>query len=109
MASDQERELRKKGEWAETAAEGVVPDDLGSDATEQADEPELTSSVVGTTTGSDEPATDEGVDLEGGELADATSDGAPEGAVLPDSEPDREPDLKDAAVGPRQSDLDSAK
>jgi hypothetical protein len=49
------------------------------------------------------------VDVEGGELADATSDGAPEGAVLPDSEKnDREPDLKDAAVAPRQSDLDSA-
>jgi hypothetical protein len=108
MASDERRELREKGEWAETAAEGVVPDELGADAPKQADEPELTSSVLGATTGSDQPATQEGVDVEGGELADATSDGAPGGAVLPDSEPDREPDLKDAAVGPRQSDLDSA-
>jgi hypothetical protein len=108
MASER-RELRQKGEWAETAAEGVVPDELGADAPKQADEPELTSSVVGTTTGSDEPATADGVDVEGGEHADATSDGAPEGAVLPDSEPNREPDLKDAAIGPRQSDLDSAK
>ena len=108
MASDEQRELREKGQWAQTAAEGVVPDELGADAPQQGDEPELASSVLGVTTGSDEPATQEGVDREGGDQADATSAGAPEGAVLPDSKNPGEPDLKDAAVGPRQSDLDSA-
>lgn len=104
-----DEELRDKGQWAETADEGVVPDELGADAPGQPDEPQLKSSVVGETTGSDEPATEQGIDPAGGDNADATSDGAPEGAVLPGSEDDRgEPDLKDAAVGPRQIDLDSA-
>ena len=70
-----------KGEWAETADEGVVPDELGGD---EGGGPE------GRVTGSDEPATEEGVDLSAGDEADATSDGhveLPEGA---------EPDLKDA-------------
>lgn len=109
MASDEARELREKGQWAQTAAEGVVPDELGADAPDRGNEPELTGSVVGITTGSDEPATEEGVDRKAGDQADATSAGAPEGAVLPNSEHAGEPDLKDAAVGPRQSDLDSAK
>jgi hypothetical protein len=64
-----------------------------------ADDPELGSSVLGRTTGSDEPATDDGVDLSAGDDADATSDGGqnvPEGA---------EPDLRDAA----QSAIESAK
>jgi hypothetical protein len=70
-----------KGEWAETAEEGVVPDELGAD--EDAD-------VLGRTTGSEEPATEEGVDLSAGDEADATSDG---GVELPE---EGEPDLKDA-------------
>ena len=70
-----------KGEWAETAEEGVVPDELGAD--EDGD-------VLGRTTGSDEPATEEGIDLSAGDDADATSDGHVE---LPG---DGEPDLKDA-------------
>lgn len=49
MSNDERRELKQKGEWAQTA-----------------------------------------------------------GAILPDSQNAHEPDLKDAAVGPRQSDLDSA-
>ena len=64
-----------KGEWAETADEGVVPDELGTGDEDDA--------VLGRTTGSDEPATEEGVDLSAGDEADATSDGGvelPEGA-----------------------------
>jgi hypothetical protein len=98
-------EAREKGPWAETAQEGVVPSDLGgSDAPrEKLDEdPELGSSVLGRTTGSDEPATDEGVDPTAGDRADAVTDG---GADVPDGV---EPDLKDATAGPRKVDADSA-
>jgi hypothetical protein len=63
---------------------------------------ELGSSVLGRTAPSDEPATDEGIDLSAGDNADAVSDG---GADVPD---DVEPDLKDATAGPRKVDLDSA-
>jgi hypothetical protein len=108
-------EAAEKGPWAAKAAEGVVPAELGgSDAPPelQDEDPELGGSVLGETTGSDEPATEEGVDPGGGEHADATSDGAPEGAVTAgdEAEPsrEREPDLKDAALGPRQSDIKSA-
>ncbi len=100
-----EREAREKGPWAAKAGEGVVPAELGgSDApSEMLDEdPELGSSVLGATTGSDEPATGSGIDSGGGENADATADGGPErprGA---------EPDLKDAATGPRAVDVKSA-
>ena len=65
-----------------------------------ADDPQLGSSVLGETTDSDEPATERGVDPSAGDEADATSDAGPappEGA---------EPDLKDAAAGPRQVDTD---
>ena len=86
-------EVREKGEWAATAADGLVPAELGgSDAPGEllADDPELGSSVLGETTGSDEPATEDGVDLSGGDNADATSDGGPE---VPE---DVEPSLRDA-------------
>jgi hypothetical protein len=101
-----ETEAREKGPWAETAAEGIVPAELGgSDAPREmlAEDPELESSVLGRTTGSDEPATEDGVDLSAGDKADATTDGGPE---RPD---DAEPDLRDAASGPPQSDIDSAR
>ncbi len=78
---------KDKGEWAETADEGVVPDELGG-----SDE----SAVLGRTTGSDEPATDEGIDRSAGDDADATSDGGSE------PPPDAEPDLKDAAAAARR-------
>jgi hypothetical protein len=99
-----EREAAEKGPWAARADEGVVPPELGgSDAPEEmlSDDPELGSSVLGETTGSDEPATETGIDPRGGENADATSQGGPK--------PPRgvEPDLKDAAAGPRQVDLES--
>ena len=100
-----EAEAREKGEWAGTASDGIVPAELGgSDAPREmlADDPELESPVLGRTTGSDEPATEDGVNLSGGDEADATSDGGPE---VPEGV---EPDLKDAASGPRQSDIDSA-
>jgi hypothetical protein len=81
----------KKGEWAEVADEGIVPD-------EAEDAP-----YTGRTVGGDEPATEEGIDLSAGDNADATRDGGqnpPEG--------DEEPDLRDAAAGPRQVDVDAA-
>jgi hypothetical protein len=98
-------ESGRKGEWAAHAQDGIVPADLGgSDAPREMldDDPQLGSSVLGETTGSDEPATDAGVDRSGGEQADAVTDGgaAPARGV--------EPDLKDAAAGPRQADLASA-
>jgi hypothetical protein len=91
-----ETEAREKGQWAATAHEGVIPAELGgSDAPSEilAEDPELGSSVLGRTTGSDEPATEDGIDPGGGDDADATSDGGPN---LPP--PGVEPDLKDAAV-----------
>ena len=78
-----------KGPWAETAEEGVVPDELGGSAE---------SAVLGRTTGSDEPATEEGVDREAGEEADATTDGGP------DVPAGAEPDLKDVGAAQRQAD-----
>ena len=45
-----------KGQWAEVADEGIVPDDLGD--SDKADDPELTSSVVGRESDSEEPATE---------------------------------------------------
>ena len=100
-----ETEAREKGQWAGTADEGVVPAELGgSDAPREmlAEDPELGSSVLGVTTGSDEPATETGIDLSGGDDADATSDGGPD---LPP--PGVEPDLKDAAAGIQQTDVES--
>jgi hypothetical protein len=81
-----EAEAREKGAWAETAADGIVPhEDGGSD-------PELGSAALGRTTGSDEPATAEGIDRTAGDHADATTDG---GAEPPAG---AEPDLKDAGA-----------
>ena len=100
-----EAELREKGPWAETASEGLVPAELGgSDAPAELlpPDPELGSSVLGETTGSDEPATETGVDLSAGDSADATSDGGPE---LPEGV---EPDLKDAATTQPHPEVESA-
>jgi hypothetical protein len=94
-------EIREKGQWAETAAEGIVPAELGgSDAPREklAEDPELGSEALGETTGSKEPATDTGIDPAGGDEADATTDAGPD---LPEGE---EPDLKDAGAPPRQVD-----
>ena len=94
-----EKEARAKGEWGGKAGEGIVPAELGgSDAPREmlAEDPELDSAVLGRTTGSDEPATEEGVDLSAGDDADATADG---GADLPE---DAEPDLKDIGAASRR-------
>lgn len=100
-----ENEARKKGQWAGKVEDGVVPADLGgSDAPRQMldEDPELDSSVLGRTTGSDEPATEGGVDRTAGDDADATTD------IGPDVPLEAEPDMRDAATGARQSDIDSA-
>jgi hypothetical protein len=99
-----EEEIREKGQWAETADEGIVPAELGgSDAPREklAGDPQLGSSALGETTASDEPATERGIDPNAGDEADATSDAGPE---PPEG---AEPDLKDAAAAPRQVDVDS--
>jgi hypothetical protein len=101
-----EDEARQKGPWAAKAQDGVVPSELGgSDAPEELlpDDPELGSSVLGRPASSDEPATETGVDPHGGDHADATSDGGPD---VPEG---AEPDLKDAASGPRAVDVESAR
>ena len=91
-------EAREKGEWAGTSAEGVVPAELGgSDAPREMldEDPELESGVLGRTTGSNEPATGEGVAPAAGDRADATRDGGP------DVPRDVEPDLKDVSAAQR--------
>ncbi len=96
-----EAEAREKGEWAETADAGVVPAELGgSDAPREMldEDPELDSSVLGETTGSDEPATESGVDLSGGDESDAATDGGPD---LPEG---AEPDTKDIGAAAREAD-----
>ena len=81
-----------KGEWAEVADEGVVPpEDGGSD-------PELGSEVTGQPAADDDPATEDGIDPEGGDEADATTDGGP------DLEEGGEPDLRDAGIASTDSD-----
>ena len=100
-----ETEAREKGPWAETADEGIVPADLGgSDAPREMleEDPELGSAVLGQTTGSNEPATEKGIDLSGGDSADALTDGGPE---VPQ---DAEPDLRDVGAAARQDDKESA-
>jgi len=101
------QETAKKGDWAGHAAQGIVPAELGgADAPREmlADDPELVSSVLGQSTGSDEPATEWGVDLSAGDNADATTHGGPN---LPD-DPDVEPDLKDGTAGVRVIDHNDA-
>jgi hypothetical protein len=102
------QEVAEKGDWAGHAAEGIVPaKDGGADAPREmlGDDPELPSGALGQTTGSDEPATETGVDLSGGDNADATSQG---GANLPD-DPDAEPDVKDGMAKPlREVDYNDA-
>ena len=98
-------EAAAKGEWAATASDGIVPAELGgSDAPRELldDDPDLGSPVLGRTTGSDEPATEDGIDRSAGDQADAVTDGGPERPAQ------GEPDLRDAATGPRQVDLGSA-
>jgi hypothetical protein len=100
-----EQEAREKGPWAAKAREGVVPPELGgSDAPAERlpEDPELGGAVLGAPASSEAPATESGIDRRGGDQADATSDGGPE---VPAG---AEPDLKDAASGPRRVDVESA-
>lgn len=100
-----EAEAREKGEWGGTAGDGVVPAELGgSDAPREMldEDPELGSSVLGRTTGSDEPATEDGIDLTAGDDADAASAGGPD---VPD---EAEPDLKDVAAASIKDKKESA-
>lgn len=96
-------EAREKGEWSETAAEGIVPaEEGGSDASEELlgeEDPEYDSSVLGRTTGSDEPASGEGIDPSGGDRADATEQGGPK---LPE---EGEPDMKDMGAASQTDDV----
>jgi hypothetical protein len=78
-----------KGEWAEVADEGIVPDELSDDDD---------SGPVGRRAESEEPATEEGVDPHAGDQADAVRDGGPD---VPEGV---EPDLKDAAATQLQKD-----
>jgi hypothetical protein len=96
-----EAEAREKGPWAAKAAEGVVPDELGVHAPREAD-PQLGEAVTGGPARSQEPATQEGIDETAGDNADATAIGGP------DAPPGAEPDLRDAAAGPRAADVESA-
>jgi hypothetical protein len=101
-----EAEAREKGEWAGTSGEGIVPaEEGGSDAPREMleEDPELDSSVLGRTTGSDEPATESGIDPSGGDQADAVTDGGPD---VPEG---AEPDTKDIGLAPRRSDTESAR
>ena len=81
----------EKGQWAEVADEGIVPDELS-------DEDE--SGPVGRTAETDEPATEEGIDPGAGDNADATRDGGAEPPA------DAEPDLKDVAAAAREAEKD---
>ena len=99
-------EARAKGEWAETAKEGIVPAELGgSDAPQEIlgdDDPDYSDAALGRTTGSNEPATDGGIDPAAGDSADATTDGGPELSK------DAEPDTKDVAAAAQRPDSGSA-
>ena len=95
------RRASGRARWARASSRPTSED---SDAPREmlAEDPQLGSSVLGQTTGSDEPATEEGIDLSAGDHADAVTDGGPD---LPD---EAEPDLKDVAAAARQADADAS-
>jgi hypothetical protein len=93
-----EAEAREKGPWAGTVGEGIVPAELGgSDAPAEMleDAPDVKDDALGRTTGSNEPATDGGIDPEAGDNADAMAHGGPE---LPDSGEVDTKDVGQAAI-----------
>ncbi len=81
----------EKGEWAEVAKEGIVPDELSGE-----DE----SGPVPRRADSDEPATEAGIDATAGDDADAVTDGGPD---VPEGV---EPDLKDVGAAAREAEKD---
>jgi hypothetical protein len=95
-------EVARKGDWAGHAAEGIVPAEQGgSDAPREMlpPDPELGSSVLGQTTGSDEPATESGVDSSAGDDAEATS----AAANLPPVPEGVDPSIRKAAMNAMQA------
>jgi hypothetical protein len=105
-ANPTDAEARAKGDWVDTAKEGIVPAELGgSDAPEEMlsdEDPGYSDAALGRTTGSDEPATESGIDPGAGDNADATRDGGPE---VPK---DAEPDTKDVAAAAQRPETGSA-
>ena len=80
-AAPGEQEAGEKGPWAASAAEGVVPAELGGSdapAERQDEDPELGSEALGRSAASTEPATESGIDHTAGDNADATSQGGPD-------------------------------
>jgi hypothetical protein len=77
-----EQEAREKGPWGGTAGDGIVPAELGgSDAPQETpgdEDPGYSDAALGRTTGSNEPATDGGIDPAAGDAADATTQGGPD-------------------------------
>jgi hypothetical protein len=93
-----EQEAREKGPWAGTSGDGIVPAELGgSDAPPEMleDAPGMDDAALGRTTGSNEPATDGGIDPAAGDGADATTDGGP---ALPESGEVDTKDIGQAAI-----------
>jgi hypothetical protein len=93
-----EAEAREKGQWAGGVGDGIVPAELGgSDAPAEMleDAPDMKDDALGRTTGSNEPATDGGIDPAGGDNADATAHGGPE---LPESGEVDTKDVGQAAI-----------
>jgi hypothetical protein len=93
-----ETEAREKGAWAGTSGDGIVPAELGgSDAPPEMLEhaPGMNDAALGRTTGSSEPATDDGIDPAAGDSADATTDGGP---ALPESGEVDTKDVGQAAI-----------
>jgi NAD(P)H dehydrogenase (quinone) len=82
-------EHEDKGTWAETAREGIAPDESDEDA-----------AFIGREASDDEPATEEGIDPHAGDNADAVRDGGPE---VPEG---AEPDLKDVGAASREAGKD---
>jgi len=105
-ANPTDAEARAKGDWVDTAKEGIVPAELGgSDAPPEVlgdEDPGYSDAALGRTTGSDEPATEAGIDPAAGDNADATRDGGPE---MPK---DAEPDTKDVAAAAQRPGQGSA-
>jgi hypothetical protein len=93
-----EQEAREKGPWAGKSGDGIVPAELGgSDAPPEMleDAPGMDDAALGRTTGSNEPATDGGIDPAAGDGADATTDGGP---ALPESGEVDTKDVGQAAI-----------
>jgi hypothetical protein len=100
-----EAEAREKGPWGGTAGDGIVPAELGgSDAPQEMlsdEDPGYSDAALGRTTGSNEPATDGGIDPAAGDAADATTHGGPD---LPESGEVDTKDVAQAAIERRRDD-----